>query len=243
MGACHAVNDVTRASARQRRRRIRHSRWLGTVASALVMGAMVAPEAVIAQGGQLVQGGQLAAADPAVVALGRALDRRMTVWATDHRVVYVSHCRQTRGGCPERVASFARLIGDASERHHLDPFLLAAVAVRESGMDPTAHGSVGERGIVQLHPRGSGARVRYVRSEAYRRSCSRRPDACQAEVLEAGASLLSRSIDRCGGVREGLGAYNRGVCGPTRYADRVMSERQRLLRLAKTDARTVADID
>ena len=49
MGACHAVNDVTRASARQRRRRIRHSRWLGTVASALVMGAMVAPEAVIAQ--------------------------------------------------------------------------------------------------------------------------------------------------------------------------------------------------
>ena len=242
MGACHAVNDVTRASAARRRRRIRRSRWLGTVASALVMGAMVAPEAVIAQGGQS-EAAEPGPADPAVVALGRALDRRMTVWATDRRVVYVSHCRHARGGCPERVASFARLIGEAAQRHHLDPFLLAAVAVRESGMDPTAQGGGGERGIVQLHPRGSGARVRYVRSEAYRRSCSRRPDACQAEVLEAGASLLSRSIDRCGGVREGLGAYNRGVCGPTSYADRVMSERQRLLRLAKTDARTVADID
>ena len=34
-------------------------------------------------------------------------------------------------------------------------------------------------------------------------------------------------------MREGLGAYNRGECGPTSYSQRVMRERQTLLRLAK----------
>ncbi|MCA9610397.1 MAG: transglycosylase SLT domain-containing protein [Myxococcales bacterium] len=181
--------------------------------------------------------------DPSVTALERALDRRLTVWRNGDRSIYVSHCRHARGGCRERTLAFARLIGDVSQEHQVDPFLLAAIAIRESGLDPTAAGAAGERGIVQLHPRGSGSSVRYVQSEAYRRSCARRPDACQREVLEAGAALLSRGIQRCGGVREGLGAYNRGVCGATRYATRVMTERQRLLRLAKTDAETVRDLD
>jgi len=181
--------------------------------------------------------------DATVTALTRALDRRMTVWRSGSRSVYVSHCRAVRGGCPERTAAFAQLIGDVAQTHAVDPFLLAAIAIRESGLDPTAAGAAGERGIVQLHPRGSGSRVRYVRSEAYRRRCRSRPDACQREVLEAGAALLSRGIVRCGGVREALGAYNRGTCGETRYTTRVMNERQRLLRLAKTDAMTVRDLD
>jgi hypothetical protein len=181
--------------------------------------------------------------DPSVVALARALDRRMTVWHTDSRVVYVRHCRAANGGCRQRVSTFARLIGQASERHEIDPFLLAAVAMRESGMDPSAAGAAGERGIVQLHPRGPGARIRFVTSEAYRRHCARRPDVCQAEVLDAGARLLATTIARCGSVRSGLGAYNRGQCGETDYARRVMRERQRLLRLAKTDASSVHDVD
>jgi len=197
------------------------------------MGALVVPPSTFAQ----------PRTDPAVVALARALDRRMTVWTHGSRVVYVSHCRAARGGCPARVASFARMIGSASLHHDLDPFLLAAVAVRESGMNPLAAGSAGERGIVQLHPRGSGSHVRYVQSETYRQRCQRRDDVCQGEVLEAGARLLSQSIEHCGGVREGLGAYNRGECGETDYADRVMSERQRLLLLAKSDVRSVHDIN
>lgn len=217
------------ASPRRRRLRL----WLGAASSALVLGGLLAPPPGVAQRD---------ASDPSVSALVRALDRRMTVWRTRSRVVYVSHCRTASGGCRQRLTTFARLIGDASERHGLDPFLLAAVAVRESGMDPTAAGPAGERGIVQLHPRGSGARTRYVRSEAYRRRCARRPDACQAEVLDVGAQLLARSIDRCGTVRSGLGAYNRGECGHTGYADRVMRERQRLLRLAKRDS-AVLDVD
>ncbi len=173
--------------------------------------------------------------DASVIALERALDRRMTVWRTERRLVYVRHCRTARGGCPSRVNAFARMIGDASKEHTIDPFLLAAVAVRESGMNPLAAGAIGERGIVQLHPRGAGARIRFVQSEAYRRYCERQPGVCQDEVLEAGARLLARSINRCGTVRDALGAYNRGECGETDYSNRVMSERQHLLRLAKSE--------
>lgn len=219
MSACSAVRG---RSARPRRGLL-----LATAASAVVLAGVVIPTPPTRA--------QETPADPAVAALTRALDRRMTVWRTESRVVYVRHCRNARGGCAARVATFARLIGDASRRHSIDPFLLAAVAVRESGMNPLAAGAAGERGIVQLHPRGPGARVRFVRSEAYRRYCERQPGFCQDEVLDAGAQLISRSLERCGGVREALGAYNRGTCGETDYSRRVMSERQTLLHFAKTD--------
>lgn len=177
---------------------------------------------------------------PSFEALVRALDRRMTVWRTRHSasVSYVKHCRDSDVGCSRRVFSLARLIDEASARYRLDPFLLAAVAVRESGLNPFAAGSIGERGLVQLHPRGAGARVRFVQSERYRRRCARRPDACQAEVLDAGAHLLARCLRRCRRVKDALGAYNRGKCGETNYARMVMRERQRLLTLAKTDIRS-----
>jgi hypothetical protein len=176
------------------------------------------------------------ASDPTLAAIIRALQDRMTVWRSDSRVVFVRHCRDAVGGCRARVGTFARMMADAADAHGLDPFLLAAVAVRESGMNPLAAGAAGERGIVQLHPRGPGRRVEFVQSEHYRARCARRPDVCQTEVLEAGAALLSRAIGRCGGVREALGAYNRGTCGETDYARRVMRERQRLLRLAKGES-------
>jgi membrane-bound lytic murein transglycosylase MltF len=135
------------------------------------------------------------------------------------------------------------MIGDASLHQEIDPFLLAAVAVRESGMNPLAAGAAGERGIVQLHPRVTGARVLFVRSESYRHYCEHQPGVCQDEVLEAGARLLARSIDHCGSVRDALGAYNRGECGETDYSRRVMSERQHLLRLAKADDASLATIN
>lgn len=227
MSACHAVGE-----SRARKPSARYGLWLATTTSALVLATVVIPTPP--------SSAQESRVDPSVTALARALDRRMTVWRTETRVVYIQHCREAREGCPGRVATFARMIGSASEHHDLDPFLLAAVAVRESGMNPLAAGAAGERGIVQLHPRGSGAGIRFVRSESYRHYCEHQPGACQDEVLEAGARLLSRSIERCGSVREGLGAYNRGECGETDYSRRVMSERQILLRLAKADEAGVA---
>ncbi len=230
MSAFHAAGEPRPRTATWRR-----GLWLATATSALTLVTVVIPTPPTRAQGYRV--------DPSVTALVRALDRRMTVWRTSQRVVYVQHCRSARGGCAQRVATFARMIGDASQHNTIDPFLLAAVAVRESGMNPLAAGSAGERGIVQLHPRGPGARIRFVRSESYRRYCERQTGVCQDEVLEAGARLLSRSIERCGSVRDALGAYNRGECGETDYSRRVMSERQRLLRLAKADEASLATVN
>ena len=168
------------------------------------------------------------------LSVARAFDERMTVWqAPDGRRTYASHCRAAPGGCRARIALYARLIAHLSLEQDVDPFLVAAVVLRESGLNPFAEGSVGERGIVQLHPRGAGSDVEFVQSERYRRRCRGTAEACQGEVLRVGIELLANSIRRCGGVEAGLGMYNGGTCESTSYSRRVLSERSRLLELAK----------
>lgn len=174
-------------------------------------------------------------AGPMAVALARALTERLTVWRGGARRVYVRHCRRARSGCRARLVAFSRIIVQAAERHGVDPFLVAAMALRESGLNPFAEGGIGERGLVQLHPRGVGSRVRFVQNENYRRRCERDPGACQEEVLDIGTELVARSIARCGSVEEGLGCYNSGVCQTTSYSRRVLEERENLLRMAKAD--------
>lgn len=172
--------------------------------------------------------------DEVALRLARALQKRLTVWRTPSGgMVHVSHCRAVRGGCRARIAAFARWMVELSREHDVDPFVLAAIAVRESGLDPFAEGSAGERGIVQLHPRGIGRAVRFVRSAAYRRRCARSPGACQREILEVGVRHLASAVSRCGSLEAGLGAYNTGVCGDNAYSRRVMRERTRLLELAE----------
>lgn len=176
--------------------------------------------------------------DDRLVALVRALDERLTVWKRpDGNVVHVSHCRRSRRGCRARLVTFARMIVETANEHDVDPFLIAAMAMRESGFDPFASGAAGERGLVQLHPRGVGARVRFVRSESYRRYCTHQPGACQREVLEVGVELIAKSIEACGDVATGLGMYNSGECGENAYARRVLAEHEKLMQLVGDSSR------
>ena len=175
--------------------------------------------------------------DRVTLSLLHALETRLTVWRSPKgKLVHVQHCRAGRGGCRPRLAVFARWLVDVTSEHELDPFLLAAVALRESGLNPLALGGAGEMGIVQLHPRGVGRRSKFVRSGWYRRFCARSAGACQREVLEIGAEHLSSAIGRCGSVEAGLGAYNSGKCGATMYSQQVMREHRKLKRLAVRDA-------
>lgn len=176
---------------------------------------------------------EAAAASSSTVALARSLDERLTVWRTSRRRVHVLHCRRARSGCRARIVALARLIVAAGQTHNVDPFLLAAMALRESGLNPFAEGGIGERGIVQLHPRGVGARVRFVQNEGYRQRCARDASACQEEVLDVGARLVADSVESCGTILDALGMYNSGACHTTPYGEGVMQERLRLLRLAK----------
>ncbi len=178
--------------------------------------------------------------DPGAMAVARALNERLTVWHNGRRRVYVRHCREGGVDCMTRIAAMARIIVDSARIHRVDPFLVAAMALRESGLNPFAEGGIGERGLIQLHPRGVGNDVRFVQNDTYRTRCAQRADACQAEVLDVGARLLANSIQRCGSVEDGLGAYNSGHCQTTSYSARVLEERQNLLHLLKRGRRPYA---
>jgi len=172
---------------------------------------------------------------PAARALARAFEARMTVWRRpDGSRVLTRRCREGPVDCAARLRRFAEMIVRAARRHDLDPFLLGALAWRESGLDPAALGRRGEAGLVQLHPRGAGRDMRYVRDVAYRAACQAELDACQGPVLERGASTLSRAIAECGSLESGLGAYATGHCTDrASHATHVLEERETLRRLAR----------
>lgn len=170
--------------------------------------------------------------------LEEALSRRLAVWRVPKTgaLVYVRHCAQVKGGCRERASALASIFEDTGKRYGLDPYLLAAMAFKESGMSPGAHGSVGERGVLQIHPRSKYSRgLRFIHSEAYRKKCLRRPDGCQKEVIDRAALLLSRALARCGDLRSALGMYQSGQCDRERpYVQRVLREKEHLLLLLES---------
>jgi hypothetical protein len=173
---------------------------------------------------------------PTSLALARAIDARLIVRESrEGEPIHVQHCRVSEGGCRARIAALSRLITEASNRAGVDPFLTAGIALRESGLNPLAVSPFGARGVVQLNPKYRGKTVPFVYNERYREECSRRPGACQREVLDAGLALYDWAVSRCdGNVQKGLAWYNSGRCDKQNgYASSVLRERLRLLRLAK----------
>ena len=173
---------------------------------------------------------------PTSLSLARAIDARLIVRESrEGKPIHVQHCRVSEGGCRARIAKMSRLITEASNRAGVDPFLTAAIAVRESGLNPLAVSPVGARGVVQLNPRYRGKTVPFVYNDSYRAQCGLKPGACQREVLDAGLGLYKWAVARCGGdVPRGLAWYNSGHCDKRNgYASSVLRERRRLLRLAK----------
>jgi hypothetical protein len=177
---------------------------------------------------------------PTSLALARAIDARLIVRESRQgEPIHIQHCRVSDGGCRARIATLSRLITEASNRVGVDPFLTAGIALSESGLNPLAVSPVGARGVVQLNPKYRGKTVPFVYNERYREKCSRRPGACQREVLEAGLGLYEWAVTRCDGdVEKGLAWYNSGRCDKQNgYASSVLGERRRLLSLAKQTTR------
>jgi hypothetical protein len=164
--------------------------------------------------------------------LADALDRRLTYPYSLRvgRPRHVKHCRLGPSGCRARVEAFARLFVAAGKESGVSPWLLAAMAMKESGLNPFAEGSGGERGVLQLHPKRKDARhLEFVRSEKYRDRCRKKVGACQAEVVNLAAGILRRAIEACGDTAGGLRMYNSGRCdGATSYDRRVEAELLRL---------------
>ncbi|MFW6198002.1 MAG: transglycosylase SLT domain-containing protein [Myxococcota bacterium] len=145
--------------------------------------------------------------------------------------VYAPHCRYFRPGCEERIRALADLITEEAYAYDLDPFLIGAVAVKESGLDPTAVGPRGSIGILQLNPRGVGAGLRFTRQPDYRRQCARlRVTACQEPIIERGTEHLAGWLEQCDDLVPALAGYNSGECRqPSGYARRVLRIRDDLI--------------
>ncbi|MCP4679692.1 MAG: lytic transglycosylase domain-containing protein [Deltaproteobacteria bacterium] len=103
-----------------------------------------------------------------------------------------------------------------ARKYRIDEYLLTAMAYCESTFRPTARGSLGERGLVQV---GRGAR----------QGCDLTTDRGQ---LECGASWLRKGIERCGSLKGGLTAYATGRCSvsPGTKAEWVVHRRLKMAR-------------
>lgn len=148
--------------------------------------------------------------------LARAIEERLTIGVrVDGTRVHIRHCRRAPGGCEARSRRLAELFVGAGARHGVDPFLLAAIALKESGLDSRAVGAAGELGLMQLHPRSPWGRRARAR-------CAAAAAECDAIVVDEAAALLARALADCGELGEALGMYNSGGCGANRYAERVL---------------------
>ena len=155
------------------------------------------------------------------LAIRDALLDRLTIWhVKEGRPVYVQHCRQAPQGCEARVSAYAAYFVDAGNEYGIDPWLLAAMALKESSLNPAAIGARGEHGVLQLHPQGQAAKRA--------RMCE--GGDCTAAHVNSAAKHLAECIRVCGDVRKGLGRYNAGRCIDSVYARMVLRERERMAR-------------
>jgi hypothetical protein len=137
---------------------------------------------------------------------------------------YVLHCRRAHGGCEARARRMAALFVRAGRDHDVDAWLLAAIALRESGGNPDAIGARGEIGLMQLHPQSRAGRLAA-------QLCAETPAHCPAIQIDGAARVLRASIDTCGSVDGALARYNSGACDSERgaaYARAVLARLERL---------------
>lgn len=161
------------------------------------------------------------------------------------RMVPIGHCRYAREGCERRLAEFTNYIIHASQTYRLDTWLMTAMALKESGLNPFARGPVGELGILQINPQRRDAKqLRFMQDPAYRENCKSTPGACQREIVDHAAQVLTEALQMCDGdLARALGAYNTGRCGGNDdYVERVLRERDDLLKAVGLDLRVASEL-
>jgi soluble lytic murein transglycosylase-like protein len=150
------------------------------------------------------------APDPSQAALSRYLSRRFLI---------------------AREAT-ARMVGAAYSAAHevgLDPLLLLAVIAVESRFNPIAESVMGAKGLMQIIPKYHRAKLVDLGGEAALWD----PEA----NIRLGALILQEYVYRTGTLEAGLQYYN-GAFSDARahYAQKVLSERARLLEVVREDA-------
>ena len=124
---------------------------------------------------------------------------------------------------PEKIQRWCDLIQKYAHEHGLEPNLIAAVMLQESGGNPDAYSRSGAVGLMQVMPRdGLAASFQCVNGPCF----ASRPS--MDELFEPefnisyGVRMLAGLIHRRGDVREGLKSYGPMDVGYG-YADKVLA--------------------
>lgn len=161
---------------------------------------------------------------PALVGSAGSLEHALLVQVRlgrDHTGPFARHCRHAPGGCERWIARVALDMRMAAAHWEVSPWTMAAIAVRESSLNPAAVGARNEHGVMQLLPGTPWERDA-------RRRCREAPSDCVAVEIDVAAELLARSVQLCGSEARALGRYSCGRCEETAYSRSVLALRDRL---------------
>ncbi|MCX6056365.1 MAG: transglycosylase SLT domain-containing protein [Chloroflexi bacterium] len=129
---------------------------------------------------------------------------------------------------PEKIRPWCTLIEIFSSKYEMDPLLIAAVMLQESGGQPEVMSTSGAVGLMQIMPRdGIAANFNCINGPCF----ADRPSIAELKDpsfnINFGVRMLSGLIKRHGDIREALKAY-----GPEdvnySYADKVLAIRKNL---------------
>jgi hypothetical protein len=132
---------------------------------------------------------------------------RVANWRELHRRSAPGAEKELDGDPAWRVEAgeFAELIGEAAERHQLDPALLTAMAQVESAFNPRAVSHRGARGLLQLMPQTA---ERFGVEDVFDAS----------ENVDGGARYLKWLLERYQGRTDlALAGYNAGEAAVDQY--------------------------
>ncbi len=124
---------------------------------------------------------------------------------------------------PDEILQWCQLIKRNAEAYQIDPNLIAAVMLQESGGKPDVLSASGAVGLMQIMPRdGIAASFQCVNGPCF----SNRPTTEElqnpAYNIEFGSKMLSSLFNRYGNWRDALKSYGPMDIGFT-YADLVLS--------------------
>lgn len=124
---------------------------------------------------------------------------------------------------PERIQQWCAYIQNAAAEFQLDPNLIAAVMLQESGGNPDAYSRSGAVGLMQVMPRdGKAAEFMCINGPCFANRPSMQELFDPQFNIQYGVRMLAGLIQRKGDVREALKSYGPMDVGYS-YADKVLS--------------------
>ena len=123
---------------------------------------------------------------------------------------------------PEKVQQWCNLIEESSEKYSIDPLLIAAIMLQESGGQSEIMSGSGAVGLMQVMPRdGIASSFQCINGPCFANRPSIEELKDPAFNIDYGVRMLAGLIERYGDIREALkhyGPYDVGY----QYADKVL---------------------